>query len=169
VAQSLQERQELNAVLNEVRSNLLRELEEELPRLRANKSQSGLMGSLDLTVLFATVENGVPIAAAIHFPISDTGPLLNPESHVCPGLEEPGFCMKRVAIWVAGRREAIERQSKKLEEIHNRNLARELVQLEIDAGAPGVGGPVDVVRISRADSVYEGEKVGSDCPKVISP
>jgi hypothetical protein len=45
------------------------------------------------------------------------------------------------------------------------DLARFLVQLEIDAGSPGVGEPVDVLRLLPSGPVWVQQKSG--CPIVI--
>ena len=72
-------------------------------------------------------------------------------------LRCPGDCPNGVYSFFLGERSAIDRYVVD----HGRALrmspedgAQFLVKLEIDAGAPGVGGPVDAVRVSSSGAEW---------------
>ena len=129
----------------------------ELPRLKENDS-SGYAKVIHakgaVSIRFAGIDAGMPMAASfsLGLSISQTGSM---EASV---VREscPGHCLSGVrAFWMV-EGEAIERlrASGGLPSMGMPELARNFVQIEIDAGAPGVLGPVDVLRIGPAGPVW---------------
>jgi Proteasome subunit len=151
----------LAAVEREVQAAALRELPHVKERDPAQYAK--LIDSKGaVTVVFAGIDAGVPAAAgfSLGFTASPNG-TIEPSTirDSCPGNCPSG----NRAFWF-GDGDAIERlrATGKLPELVMPELARYLVQVEIDAGAPDVGGPIDVLRILPAGPVWLQKKPG--CP-----
>lgn len=151
----------LSRVESDVQTALLREL----PQLKARDpaGYAKLIRSKGaVSVMFAGMDNGVPTARSfsVGLALSQEGVI---EANI---LREscPGNCRNGVRAFWFGEGRAIERlrTGGGMPELSMPELARHLVQIEIDARTPSVGGPVDVLRILPAGPVWVQRKQG--CP-----
>jgi hypothetical protein len=137
----------------------------ELPRVKERDpaGYSKLIGSKGaVTVMLAGIDAGAPVATSFSLGLtaSPKGPI---ETSI---LRDscPGNCPSGVRVFWFGEVDAVERlrAAGRLPALAMPELARYLVQAEIDAGAPSVGGPVDVLRILPSGPVWVQKKQG--CP-----
>jgi hypothetical protein len=112
----------------------------------ANRS----LGALPSVVIIG-VDKGVPVAAGFHFETQQDNTW--PAELKLRTLRCPGNCPQGVYTFFLGERSAIDRYVAD----HGQALGMSpedgapfLVRLEIQAGTPGVGGPVDSARVSAA-------------------
>lgn len=112
------------------------------------------LAKLPFVIIIGT-DRGVPAAAGFHFELrgSDRWP---PELNLRT-LRCPGDCPNGVFTFFLGQRAAIDRYVAD----HGRAMgmspedgARFLVRLEIEADTPGVGGPIDAVRVSSSGAEW---------------
>lgn len=131
-------------------------LKSELTRLSAEDKAlfDRSLGKLPSVVVIG-VDKGVPTAAAFHFEVRGNSGSLRDLS--LRTLRCPGDCPNGVYTFSLGERSAIDRYVAD----HGRAFPRSpeegaqfLVNLEIEAGTPGVGGPVDMVRVSPDDAEW---------------
>jgi hypothetical protein len=119
-----------------------------------------------VTVAVAGIDAGVPATASFSL-----GFAVSPKGEIEPStIREscPGNCPSGVRAFWFGEGGAIERlrAAGGLPQLGTPELARYLVQVEIDAGAPDVSGPVDVVRILPSGPVWVQKKPG--CPVMLT-
>jgi Proteasome subunit len=137
----------------------------ELPRVKARDP----VGYADLihakgavTVMLAGIEGGVPMAASFSLGLE-----VSPEGSVETTMIRdscPGNCPSGTRAFWFGEGAAIDRlrAGRGLPKLPMLELAHYLVQLEIDAGAPSVGEPIDVLRITPNGAVWVQRKLS--CP-----
>jgi hypothetical protein len=137
----------------------------ELPRVKERDpaGYATLMGSKGaVTVTLGGIDAGAPIVTGFSLGLA-ASPNGSIETNI---LRDscPGNCASGVRVFWFGEVAAVERlrASGRLPALAMPELARYLVQAEIDAGAPGVGGPVDVLRILPSGPVWLQKKQG--CP-----
>ena len=97
-----------------------------------------------LQAIFAARENGRPVLATVAFVMNASG-ALEPRGSYVDGSDARG-----PRLIYAGQQDRIREYLKshpKWIEDDRQELVRKLVQVEIDAGTPFVGGPVDLMRI----------------------
>ena len=100
-----------------------------------------------LQAVLADTANGRPVMATISFALDSTG-ALQPRATLIDGSDARGPRLiyagqqERIRAWLHAHRGWIDGD--------NAALVRDLVQLEVDANSPWVGGPVDVVEITAA-------------------
>jgi proteasome subunit B (beta)-like protein len=145
----------MNAVINAAEA-MKDPLKIELTRLAAE--DKGLLerslGKLPSVVVIGA-EKGLPAAAGFHFEIQGNNRW--PAELNLRTLRCPGDCQNGVYTFFLGERSAIDRYVAD----YGRALAMSpedgaqfLVKLEIEAGTPGVGGPVDAVRVSSSGAEW---------------
>jgi len=112
------------------------------------------LGKLPSVVVIG-VDKGIPVAASFHFEIQRNNHW--PAELNLRTLRCPGDCPNGLYTFFLGERSVIDRYVVD----HGRALglspedgAQFLVKLEIDAGTPGVGGPVDAVRVSSSGAEW---------------
>jgi hypothetical protein len=155
----------LAAVESEVQAAVLREL----PRVKERDpaEYAKLINSKGaVTVVFAGIEAGAPAAAGFSL-----GLAVSPRGAIEPSIIRdscPGNCPSGVRAFWFGEGGAIERlrATGEMPKLGMPELARYLVQVEIDAGASDVGGPVDVLRILPGGPVWVQRKPG--CPVTLT-
>jgi hypothetical protein len=107
-----------------------------------------IKGKRAVSIVVATIDRGVPIAEGISVGLSfsPSGSVQTETSHiVCPG-----DCPNGIEFIKAGEARAIDDYlAAGGVRMVARDLAEFLVQLEIDAGAPGARGPIDVLQLRR--------------------
>jgi len=151
----------LAGVEREVQTALLRELPHVKERDPAEYAK--LINSKGtVTVALVGIDAGAPAATSfsLGLAVSQKGSIETTIiSDSCPGN-----CSSGVRAFWFGEGDAIDRlrAAGGLPELGMPELARYLVQVEIDAGAPSVGGPVDVLRILPGGPVWVQKKQG--CP-----
>jgi hypothetical protein len=119
-------------------------------------------------IMLIGFEKGTPFVVGQQFTISVTSKhtvQVTPGKPIsCPGAD----CPTGVYVLHLGAAEVIEQYSAAHPAFSSSaDLARNLVQLEIDAHAPGVGGPIDVLRVSASGPQWIQQKPG--CPIEIKP
>jgi hypothetical protein len=119
-------------------------------------------GGFVLSVVFIGLDSGQPVAAGFGFHVTTTSSeafSIEPQRFTCPG-----DCPRGVYTFFLGQRDAIDRytaeQGKNLA-LSPEDAAKFLVELEIRAGSPGVGAPVDVLRIDKSGPSWMARK--SNC------
>ena len=107
------------------------------------------------SVIVIGADNGVRAAAGFHF--ETQGNNHSPEELNLRTLRCPGDCPNGVYTFFVGERSTIDRYVA----AHGRAFgmspedgAQFLVKLEIEAGTPGVGGPIDAVRVSSSGAEW---------------
>jgi hypothetical protein len=141
----------------------------EIPRVKERDpaGYATLIGSKGaVTVMLAGIDSGVPVATSFSLGLAESrkgSPKGSIETSI---LRDscPGNCASGVRVFWFGESGAIERlrAAGRMPALGMPELARFLVQTEIDAGAPRVGGPVDVLRILPGGLVWVQKKPG--CP-----
>ena len=116
-----------------------------------------------VAIILVGTEDGIPVAVGQRFGVSvDAGGTtrVSPEElQCCPGAD----CPHGVYTFVLGKREAIdEYHTVRRTIVDSADLARRLVQREVEAHAEGVGGPIDALRITARQQQWIREKPG--CP-----
>ncbi len=137
----------------------------ELPRVKEHDPAgfASLIGSKGaVTVMLAGIDSGVPMATSFSLGLAES-----PKGSIEASILRdscPGNCASGVRVFWFGESGAIERlrAAGRMPALGMPELARYLVQTEIDAGAPRVGGPVDVLRILPGGPVWVQKKRG--CP-----
>jgi hypothetical protein len=121
-----------------------------------------------ITVMFAGVEARSPIATGV-----SVGLAFSPEGSISIDVMRdscPGNCPNGTKIFWLGEADIIEHTiaDRRIPSLGPSDLAKFLVQLEIDSGLPGVGGPIDLLRILPGGTQWIQQKPG--CPIIpISP
>jgi hypothetical protein len=113
------------------------------------------------SVIVVGVDGGVPAAAGFHFEVPGGGSW--PAELSLRTLNCPGDCPNGVYTFFLGQRSAIDRyvaDRGRAFGMSPEDGAKFLVNLEIQAGSPGVGGPVDVVRVSSKRAEWISVKPG---------
>jgi hypothetical protein len=123
-----------------------------------------------VSIMLIGFEKGTPFVIGQQFTISATfkhnvrvTPL---KPKWCPGAD----CPNGTYVLHLGAGEAIEQYIAALRPPFSSSapdLARNLVKVEIDAHAPGVGGPIDLLRLSASGPEWIQQKPG--CPIEIKP
>jgi hypothetical protein len=142
----------LRNTANSLEVLLSKALEDELTKLRVEEPalfREAVEGdNRGTSVLLARWENGEPAGIGLHFlPAVDVQGNLTIQTQ---RLACPGDCPRGTFTWFLGHRKAINKYV--AERGNNMRMSPEdgvrfLVQLEIDAGTPGVGPPIHVVRL----------------------
>lgn len=151
----------LARVEREVQTAVLRELPNVKERDPAGYAK--LINSKGaVTVALVGVDAGAPVATSFSL-----GLALSPKGAIETTIIRdscPGNCPSGVRAFWFGEGDAIDRlrAAGGLPELDMPALARYLFQVEIDAGAPSVGGPVDVLRILPGGPIWVQKK--PDCP-----
>jgi hypothetical protein len=154
VAKILCGRRSVPDAVGRIRQLLEDSLARELQRIKdAHPTRCSLLKDLDscgTTVIIATVETGVPTMHSIEFvTIEDNNGnvTVDSSSETCPG-----DCQSKRNLYFLGEQKAIKRylggHMESFKKMSPEKGTPFLVKKEIDAKTPGVGGPVDVVRIS---------------------
>jgi hypothetical protein len=117
-------------------------------------------------IIFVGLEGGVPSAVGEQLTVSDVGStisVIRASRQQCPGSD----CPNGVYTFELGSHAAIDRylSLQGTRSFSGSELAKTLVQLEIDARTPGVGGPIDLLRINAKGPEWIQQKAG--CPKAI--
>jgi hypothetical protein len=115
-----------------------------------------------VTVALVGVDAGAPVATSFSLGLAVSAKGLIETSIIRDSC--PGNCPSGVRAFWFGEGDAIDRlrATGRLPELGMPELARYLVQVEIDSGAPSVGGPVDVLRILPGGPIWVQKK--PDCP-----
>jgi hypothetical protein len=115
-----------------------------------------------VTVLLAGIDAGVPVVTSFSLGLSASATGVIETSKLQESC--PGNCPSGVRAFWLGEGDAIQRLRARggLPALGMPELARFLVQTEIDAGAPGVAAPVDVLRILPGGPIWVEKKQG--CP-----
>ena len=144
---------------------LIPKLESELQSLMRTRPQvvsDSLKSGGGVSIILLGIEDGVPVAIGQRFAVSTDGMShVLPEKPVrCPGSD----CVNGVYVFLLGESEIIKKATSSGGQSFNDSLAlaRRLVQLEIDAHVPGVGGPIDGLRVTAHGQEWVGRKPG--CP-----
>jgi len=159
--------QDLRKTANDVELLLSNAIEAELAKLRVEEPalfKEAVEGEdRGTSILLARWENGEPAAIGIHFVAElDVQGKLTIQTR---RLACPGDCPNGTFTWFLGHRKAIDKyvaeQGKHLQ-MSPEDGVRFFVQLEIDAGTPGVGPPIDVVRLDRHGITWLSGPSGKD-------
>jgi len=169
IAASFHEAQPFLRVVAQIEARLSHALTAALLHLRTH--DPGLFrhamteGQGGTTVLFASCEQGVPVAISLSFrgAVTATGHLrIHTWRRTCPGAD----CPEGRYTFLLGRHPAIAQyfatHSPRLA-MRPEDAVRFLVQLEIDAKTPGVGPPIEVVRLSK-DGIHWLARLGTRAP-----
>ena len=154
IAGSLQDSKPLLSAVTNLEAILSRSLKEELLKLRTEEPalfRDSIKGdNAGTTVLLACFEKNQPVAIGIRFlgaVETDGKPVIRTTRLVCPG-----DCPGGTYTFFIGHHKAIDKHVSE----HGKHFAmspeesvRFMVQLEIDAKTPGVGPPIDVVRLDK--------------------
>jgi hypothetical protein len=161
VASSSREGDSMPAKLARIERDVQTAVLRELPRVKERDpaEYAELVHSKGaVTVALVGIDAGVPVAVSfsLGLAISSNGSI---ETSIIRD-SCPGNCPSGVRAFWFGEGAAIDRlrAAGGLPDLAMPDLARHLVQVEIDAGAPGVGGPVDVLRILPAGPVWVQKK-----------
>jgi hypothetical protein len=116
--------------------------------------------------MLAGIESGVPVTTSFSLGLAESSKG-SPKGQIDTSILRdscPGNCDSGARVFWFGETGAIERlrAAGRMPTLGMPELARYLVQTEIDAGAPRVGGPVDVLRILPGGQVWVQKKPG--CP-----
>ncbi len=149
VSKSLQASSPLSTNIKMVEASLSQSFQRELERLRYEEP-SLFKKSRSVTVLLARYEKNQPIASGIQFlgePGAKGTVLVKTKTLSCPG-----DCPRGQYIFYLGETSIVKKFMH--ESGHNLQMSPEeavrfMVQLEIDAGTPGVGPPIDVLRLDK--------------------
>jgi hypothetical protein len=134
-------------ILSKALSEMLSRLQIDEPTLFRDATEGDTAGT---TILLAAFENGQPVAIGVRFvgKLDGAGKIII----VITRFACPGDCPDGEYTFFLGQRKAIERYVAK----HGKDFAmspeegaRFMVQLEIDAKTPGVGPPIDIVRLNK--------------------
>jgi hypothetical protein len=149
-------------------AQIQRDIASEIQRLKASdpagyKKLTTEPGAV--TVIFGGVEKGIPVVNGVSIDLS-----LARDGTIQTTLKHdncPGNCPNGVRMFYAGQTEHIERalHSGAVPSVRPPDIARFLVQLEIDARSPGVGGPIDILDISSGGPRWAQRK--ETCPSSI--
>jgi len=115
-----------------------------------------------VSVMLAGIDKGVPFATSFSLGLTRSA-----DGSAAPVILRdscPGNCASGVRAFEVGESAAIEqlRKSGGMPALPMPELARYLVQAEIDSRAPNVGGPIDVLRITPEGPIWVQKK--SSCP-----
>jgi hypothetical protein len=169
IASVIREGGSMTARLSRVERQVEAAVLSELPRLK-ERDPDGYAKVINsagaVTVGLVGTDGGVPAAA-----IFSVGLVVSPDGAIRTKILRdtcPGNCPSGVRAFWFGEGGAIERlrASGRLPQLEMPELARYLVQVEIDSGAPSVGGPVDVLRILPAGPIWIREK--PSCPVTLT-
>jgi hypothetical protein len=169
IAASFHEAQPFLSVVAQIEAQLAHALTAALLHLRTDDPglfrQAITAGTGGTTVLLASFEHGAPVAISLTFrgAATATGHLrIHTQRRTCPGAD----CPEGRYTFMRGRHKAIEQyfatHSPRLA-MRPEDAVRFLVQLEIDAKTPGVGPPIEVVRLSQ-DGIHWLARLGTRAP-----
>jgi hypothetical protein len=173
VAEILWRRRSITRAADEIAQRLSRDLEIELPRAQKTnpKAYAWMLQRRILTdVLIGAFEADHPVVVQIRVSMAkdDAGGIaITAAKRSCPQ-----DCQAGRMRFSLGLTEAIDRhlaQSDTLRTEKPLHHATRLVQLEIDAKTPGVGGPVDSIRITRHGIVWDGKAMCTGLPDGFKP
>jgi hypothetical protein len=151
----------LSRIERDVQTALLRELPQVRDRDPTGYAKlSNSKGAV--SVMLAGIDGGLPVATSFSL-----GLAASPEGSIKISILTdscPGNCPNGVrAFWLGDGAEIDSlRADRKLPTLSMPDLARYLVQVEIDAGVPTVHGPVDVLRILPSGPIWVQRK--QSCP-----
>jgi hypothetical protein len=169
VAHELRDDRSVADSLKAIEDGLRSALPSELSGLTRRDPEAGKYEPLVITVLIARLQSHTPVGAAMHLSlamISPLGTLPDPEVKICPS----STCS--TTIWWSVPTASVipsrlEHGREALSLASPSNVARNLVQLDIDADTPGVGGPIDVLRLLPTGIIFPQMK--PQCPTVTQP
>lgn len=150
IASSLHDTQPLLSSVNKIETIMRKAVKNELTKLRTEDPKLFIDELKETTIIISCFENDQPVAIGIQFlgTIDGQGKILIRTKR----LSCPGNCPKGTYTFFLGKTKAIENYVA----IHGSNFTMSpeesvmfMVQLEINAKTPGVGPPIDVVRLNK--------------------